>query len=68
MSPAPIAEKPGYVVALGVLLVIWVLFSAATVFLLLALFLPDHAGLNATLRALGDLLPSNPVIYTTRAM
>jgi len=47
------------------LLFAWFVFSAATAILLVALSLPRQGGLSALLQVLGDLLPSDPVIYAT---
>jgi hypothetical protein len=63
-----IAEEQTYTALLGLFLFAWFLFSAATAILLIVLFIPDHLGLSALLRTLGDLLPTDPVNYTTRMM
>ena len=41
------------------------LLSATTAILIVALYLPGHLGLGDLLRAIGDLLPTDLVSYTT---
>jgi hypothetical protein len=65
MSLFPIAEKQTCTVLLGLLLFAWFVSSAATATLLVALYFPGQAGLNALLQAFGYLLPSDPLIYAT---
>jgi hypothetical protein len=59
------AEKQTCTALFSLLLFAWFVFSTATTILLIALFLPDHLGLSGLLRVVGDLLPTDPVIYTT---
>jgi hypothetical protein len=60
-----ITEKQACTAALVFMLFTWLLFSATAAILFLALLLPGHFGLSDLLRALGDLLPVDPVIYAT---
>jgi hypothetical protein len=62
----PIAGQPVYNTGLAILLLAWFVFSVATITFSVALFLPGHLGLGDLLRALGELLPADPVVYTTR--
>ena len=64
-SRSQIEEKPAYRVALVCLLLVWVVFSAATVILAVALFVPGHLGLTGLLQALRELLPLEPPVFTT---
>ncbi|HXO95419.1 MAG TPA: hypothetical protein VN857_02455 [Chthoniobacterales bacterium] len=50
---------------LGLLLFAWFVFNVTTAILLIALYLPGHAGLGDLLQALSHLLPADPVIYAT---
>jgi hypothetical protein len=47
-------EKPVYILGVALLLVLWAVFIAATVLLVVALFVPGHLGLSDWLRLLGD--------------
>lgn len=60
-----ITEKHACRAALALMLFTWLVFSAAAAILFLALFLPGHLGLSDLLRALGDLLSADSLIYTT---
>ena len=53
-------EKPVYILGVALLLVLWAVFIAATVLLVVALFVPGHLGLSDWLRLLGD----SPVFST----
>jgi hypothetical protein len=59
------AEKPAYAGSLALLLLTWVAMNATSAILLAALFFPGHLGLSDLLRAIGELLPIDPVGYTT---
>jgi hypothetical protein len=54
-----------YAGLLAFLLLTWLALSVATAILWTALFLPGHLGLSGLLRAINDLLPTDPASYTT---
>ena len=64
-SFARTAQKNTYAGPLGFLLLAWFAMSVAAVISLVALCLPGHLGLSELLRAIGDLLPTDPASYTT---
>jgi hypothetical protein len=53
-------EKPAYILGTAFLLVLWAVFSAMTVLLAVAVFVPGHLGLGDWLRVLGD----SPMVST----
>jgi hypothetical protein len=53
-------ETKTYCVALVLLVSVWFALTAATVTLLVLLFLPHHAGLGDWLHAVNVLLPVDP--------
>ena len=67
-SPGQTEEKPVYTLALACLLLVWAVFSVATAIFVVALLLPGHLGLSDLLQALGNLLPADSPIFTTRMM
>jgi hypothetical protein len=58
-------EEHDYAGPLAFLLLASLVSSATTAILIVALYLPGHLGLGDLLRAIGDLLPTDPVSYTT---
>ena len=64
-SLAKTEEKLAYTAALACLLVIWAVFSLATVMLMVEVLIPGHLGLSALLQALGNLLPADFPMFTT---
>ena len=53
-------EQPGWTITLVCLLLVWAVFSLATLVLLVAVLLPGHLGWSDLLQALGQLLPADP--------
>jgi hypothetical protein len=53
-------KKPAYMLGAAFLLALWAAFSAATVLLVVAVFVPGHLGLSDWLRVLGD----SPMVST----
>jgi Flp pilus assembly protein TadB len=58
------AEGAAYI-ALVCLLLFWVVVSVATAICVVALLLPGHLGLSNLAQELGNLLPADPLFYTT---
>ncbi len=52
-------------VAIWALLLIWFAMTAGATGLLVAVYLPGHAGLTPALQALNDFLPNNPDAWVT---
>jgi hypothetical protein len=67
-SPGQTEERPVYPLVLAGLLSVWVVFSAATAILVVALLLPGHLGLSDLLQTLGNLLPTDSPGFMTRMM
>ena len=59
------AKERNYVGTLVFLLLVSLLLSVTMAILIIALYLPGHSGLGDWLRAIGDLLPTDLVSYTT---
>jgi hypothetical protein len=66
-SRAPVETSPrsDHAVTLVCLLSVWVVFSVATVILVVALLLPGHLGCSDLLQTLSNVLPADFPIYTT---
>lgn len=58
-------QEHDYAGPLAFLLLASLVLSATTLILIVALYLPGHSGLGHFLRAIGDLLPTDLVSYTT---
>jgi hypothetical protein len=58
-------QEQNYAGPLAFFLLASLVLSATTVILIVALYLPGHSGLGHLLRAIGDLLPTDLVSYTT---
>lgn len=52
-------EEPSWTITLGCLLLVWAVFSLATLVLLVAVLLPGHLVWSDSLQALGQLLPAD---------
>jgi|GEM_PF-4753044 hypothetical protein len=53
-APERIEEKSIYVLGVAFLLALWAAFTAMTVLVVVAVFVPGHVGLSDWLRLLGD--------------
>jgi hypothetical protein len=67
-SPRQTEGRPVYPLVLAGLLLVWVVFSAATAILVVALLLPGHLGLSDLLQTLGNLPPTDSPSFMTRMM
>jgi hypothetical protein len=60
-----IEEKPAYLAGVAGLILLWVVYSAVTVLVVVAIFTPGHLGLSDWLRGLANLWPGDSPIFTT---
>jgi len=51
------------VIALGAVLLVWLAITAGVVGLLVAFYLPGHAGLTSTLQEMNSFVASNPTAW-----
>jgi hypothetical protein len=64
-SPKWIEEKPAYLVGVACLILLWAVYSAVTVLVVVAIFIPGHLGLSDWLRGLANLWPGDSPMFTT---
>jgi hypothetical protein len=60
-----IEEKPAYFAGVAGLILLWAVFSAVTVLVVVAIFIPGHLGLSDWLRGLANLWPGDSPMFTT---
>jgi hypothetical protein len=60
-----IEEKPAYLAGAACLILLWAVFSAVTVLVVVAIFVPGHLGLSDWLRLLTNLWPGDSPMFTT---
>ncbi|HXM03539.1 MAG TPA: hypothetical protein VN939_13095 [Chthoniobacterales bacterium] len=64
-SPKWIEEKPAYLVGVAGLILLWAVYSAVTVLVVVAIFIPGHLGLSDWLRGLANPWPVDSPRFTT---
>ena len=60
-----IEEKPAYLAGVACLILLWAVFSAVTVLVMVAIFIPGHLGLSDWLRVWANLWPGDSPMFTT---